>query len=99
MDTSEALKMPLNALDSQMRKARSSFLAELLRLSYQAKSAAGQRFGPLPTLAWLETSVARLREMHKSLEKAERAREMLRRVCEAEELDGERMKDLATKKY
>ena len=99
MDTSQVIEMHLNALASQKEELRKSFLAELVRLSDAAQTAVAHTLGPLPTLAWLETSMARLREIRESFEKAETARETLRRVCEAARFEDERTKGLATKKH
>jgi hypothetical protein len=87
MDAKQIIEMHVRALDGQKEDLRKSFLAELLRLSDEAKTAADHGVGTLPTLAWLETGMARLRDLHETFEKAESAREVLRRVSEAAEFE------------
>jgi hypothetical protein len=83
MDTKQIIEMHLNALEGEKQGCRKSYLAELERLGDEAKSAAQHAAGPLPTPAFLETHMARLRELRETYEKAECAREILRRVSEA----------------
>ena len=83
MDTKQIIEMHLNALEGEKQEFRTSYLAELERLGEEAKSAAEHAAGPLPTLAFLETHMARLRELRESFEKAECASGILRRVSEA----------------
>lgn len=87
MDTKQIIEMHARALDCQKEELRKSFLAELQRLSDEAKTAADHRLGSLPTLAWLETSMTLLRDTREAFEKADAAREMLRRVSEAAEFE------------
>jgi hypothetical protein len=87
MDAKQIIETHVRALDGQKEDLRKSFLAELLRLSDEARTAGDHRIGSLPTLAWLETGMARLRDLRETFEKAESAREILRRVSEAEEFE------------
>lgn len=90
MDMKQIIDMHANAIDGQKEELRKGFLAELQRLSDEAKTAADHRIGSLPTLAWLETSMGRLRELRETFEKAECARDMLRRVSEAADFEATR---------
>jgi hypothetical protein len=87
MDTKQIIDMHMNVIDGQKEELRKSFLAELKRLSDEASTAADHRIGTLPTLAWLETGMARLQELRETFEKAECARDILRRVSEAAEFE------------
>lgn len=90
MDTKQIIEMHLNAIDGEREEIRKRYLDELKRLGTEATTAAEHAAGALPTLAWLETSMARLRELQATFEKAESAREMLRRVSEAAEFEASR---------
>jgi hypothetical protein len=97
MDTKQIVEMHVRALDGQKEELRKSFLAELQRLSDEAQAATHHQVGErppsqrsLPPLAWLETSMARLRETREAFEKAEAAREVLRRVSEAADFEASR---------
>ena len=87
MDTKQIIEMHLTTLDGEKDELRKRFLAELERLGDEAKSAACHAVGTLPTLAWIETGMARLREIREAFEKAQCARDILRRVCEAAEFE------------
>jgi hypothetical protein len=83
MDVNRSIEMYVNALDGEQQELRGKFLAELAKLGDEAKSAAQHAAGPLPTLAWLEMSMARLRELRDAFDKAESGRYILRRLSEA----------------
>jgi hypothetical protein len=87
MDTKQIIDMHLNAIAGEKEEIRKRYLDELNRLGTQATTAAEHAVGALPTLAWLETGMARLRELQATFEKAECARETLRRVSEAAEFE------------
>jgi len=83
MDTQQIIEMHLNALEGEKQELRKKYLAELERLGDEARSTAEHAAGPVPTLAFLETHMARLRELRESFEKAECTSRILRRVSEA----------------
>jgi len=87
MDTKRIIEMHINALDGEKEELRKKFLAELDSLGSEAKSAAQHASTALPTLAWIETSLARVRELREAFEKAECGRDILRRVSEAAEFE------------
>ena len=87
MNTKQIIDMHRSALEGEKEELRKRFLGELERLGDEAKTAAQHRIGTLPTLAWLETGMARLRELHEAFERAECARDILRRVSEATEFE------------
>ena len=90
MDTKQIIEMHVRAIDGEKEEIRKRYLDEMKRLGTEATTAAEHAVGALPTLAWMETGMARLRELQASFEKAECAREMLRRVSEAAEFEASR---------
>lgn len=90
MDTKQIIDRQLDKLATEKEEIRGRFLAELETLGDKAKTAAQHEAGALPTLAWVETSMARLRELREAFEKAEGARDVLRRVADAAEFEASR---------
>ena len=93
MDTKKIVNKQLNALTTEREMLRQQFRAELEVLGDKAKTAAQHEVGALPTLAWVETSLARLRELREAFERAEHARTALRRVADAIEIESTALAD------
>ena len=80
MDSTQIVDMLVTELEAEKAELRRQILAELARLSYEAKAAASHSDETLPTLAWVEASVTRLREKHDAFAKVQGAQDALRRV-------------------
>lgn len=96
MDTKQIIDTHLGRLETEKEELRRRFLDELNTLGNKAHTAAKHELGSLPTLAWVETSMARLREIREAFEKADAAKDMLRRVADAAEFEASQKASAAT---
>ena len=90
MTTKQIIDTHTERLDAEREELRRRFLDELKTLGDKAHTAAQHELGSLPTLAWVETSMSRLREIREAFEKADAAKDMLRRVADAAEFEASR---------
>ena len=87
MDAKQITERMRRTLQAEQEQLRVDFLNDLRRLSREAADRAQQVSCELPTLAFLESVMDRLRELQAAYIKSELAREVLRQVEEAADVE------------